>query len=109
VVRCGEWDTQDEVEPLPHQERDAKDIIKHPAFISRNHINDYAIIVVDEPFYLDKHIDTICLPDQFDTKSYDTTNCVATGWGTDEYGKNGEYQVVIYIFNYIHHCFGDPR
>ena len=93
-VRCGEWDTQDEVEPIIHQDREALSIMSHPAFEKRSLDNDFAIIVLYEPFVLDRHVDTICLPDQFN-KNVDWENCVATGWGKDKFGADGEYQVVM--------------
>merc|ERR1712012_792176 len=51
VVRCGEWDTRDEVDP-------------------------------------------ICLP-QLNDQHFTEQNCVATGWGKDEFGDDGNYEVIM--------------
>ena len=43
---------------------------------------------LEEDFQLTQHINTMCLPDPvFEDDSYDTTNCFATGWGKDKFGK----------------------
>merc|ERR1711902_47713 len=44
-------------------------------------------------FLLDQHIDTACLPAA--DESFDGTSCFATGWGKDQFGAAGEYQVVL--------------
>lgn len=56
-----------------------------------------------EEFPLTQHINIICLPDPFyadedfygDKNSYDTSDCVATGWGKDKFNSDGEYQVIL--------------
>ena len=63
IVRCGEWDTQSTNEPVLHQDRVVKKIMLHPGYTSeRLAHNDVSILVLEEPFILDRHIDTICLP-----------------------------------------------
>merc|ERR1712183_711270 len=42
---------------------------------------------------LQQHIDTVCLPDP--EEQFDGQNCFATGWGKDQFGAAGEYQVVL--------------
>ena len=95
MVRCGEWDTQGDHEPLNHQDRFAKEVLIHPGFVKRNLNNDVAIIVMQEEFILSQHIGTICLPNQDDYSNINWENCVATGWGKDEWGKSGRYQVIM--------------
>merc|ERR1712113_385630 len=41
----------------------------------------------------DQHIDTACLPDP--NELFDGTTCFATGWGKDQFGAAGQYQVVL--------------
>ena len=102
-VRCGEWDTQQQIEPQKHVDRFAKHISVHPAFDSKNLQNDFALIHLAEEFPLTQHINTMCLPDPFyadeefddDETSYDTSDCFATGWGKDKFGSDGEYQVIL--------------
>merc|ERR1712213_217101 len=43
-VRCGEWDTQHETEPYPHQDRQVVDLEIHPEFEARNLKNDFAVL-----------------------------------------------------------------
>ena len=63
VVRCGEWDTRSTNEPLYHQDRVVEQIILHPAYTGQSiPNNDVAIFILEEPFDLDHHVDTICLP-----------------------------------------------
>merc|ERR1712018_526274 len=61
TVRCGEWDSKDIFEVLPHQDRNALDIQIHPGFVKRNLKNDYAIITLEREFDLVTHIGTMCL------------------------------------------------
>merc|ERR1711910_54634 len=92
-VRCGEWDTQHETEPKPHQDRQVEALEIHPEFEARNLRNDFAVLFTTEEFVLDSHIDTACLPQP--GENFDGTTCFATGWGKDKFGADGEYQVVL--------------
>jgi len=92
-IRCGEWDTQNQTEPRPHQDRYIADLNIHPEFNPRNLANDWAVLYTQEPFELQQHIDTICLPDP--EEIFDTQTCYATGWGKDQFGAAGQYQVVL--------------
>merc|ERR1712236_57387 len=92
-IRCGEWDTQNQTEPYPHQDRYVQTLNVHPEFDGRNLQNDFAVLFTSEDFVLSSHIDTTCLP-QAD-ELFDETTCFATGWGKDRFGSLGEYQVVL--------------
>merc|ERR1719211_832353 len=92
-IRCGEWDTQHQTEPYPHQDRYVETLAIHPEFDGRNLQNDFAVLFTSENFLLDQHIDTACLPDAGEV--FDGTSCFATGWGKDEFGAAGQYQVVL--------------
>merc|ERR1712168_34494 len=92
-VRCGEWDTQHQTEPFPHQDRQVSALEIHPEFEPRNLQNDFAVLFTSEDFVLSEHIDTACLPEA--GESFDGTTCFATGWGKDKFGADGEYQVVL--------------
>ncbi|XP_074099787.1 phenoloxidase-activating factor 2-like [Cotesia typhae] len=93
VVRAGEWDTQTQSEPLPHQNRDVSRIIMHPNFKSGNLHNDFAVLILSEAMEQAENVDVVCLPDKYEI--FDNTRCVASGWGKDFFGKDGEYQVVL--------------
>merc|ERR1712172_263052 len=92
-IRCGEWDTQHQTEPYPHQDRQVSNLAIHPEFDGRNLQNDFAVLFVSEDFILDQHLDTACLPDA--NEIFDSTTCFATGWGKDQFGAAGQYQVVL--------------
>merc|ERR1712061_5689 len=92
-IRCGEWDTQNQTEPYPHQDRYVQALNIHPEFDGRNLHNDFAVLFTSEDFVLSSHIDTVCLP-QAD-ELFDGTTCFATGWGKDKFGSAGQYQVVL--------------
>ena len=92
-IRCGEWDTQHQTEPYPHQDRKVSNLAIHPEFDGRNLQNDFAVLFVSEDFILDQHLDTACLPGP--NEVFDGTTCFATGWGKDQFGAAGQYQVVL--------------
>jgi len=92
-IRCGEWDTQHQTEPYPHQDRDVQNLAIHPEFDGRNLQNDFAVLFTNGDFILDQHIDTACLPAA--DEIFDGTTCFATGWGKDQFGAAGQYQVVL--------------
>merc|ERR1712119_170951 len=92
-IRCGEWDTQQETEPRPHQDRQVAALEIHPEFEARNLRNDFAVLFTSQEFELSDHIDTACLPQPGD--AFDGTKCFATGWGKDKFGAAGQYQLVM--------------
>ena len=92
-VRCGEWDTQHQTEPYPHQDRYVETLAIHPEFDGRNLKDDFAVLFTTEEFVLDQHIDTACLPEPGEV--FEGSSCFATGWGKDEFGAAGQYQVVL--------------
>merc|ERR1712003_275420 len=92
-IRCGEWDTQHQTEPYPHQDRQVSNLAIHPEFDGRNLQNDFAVLFTNGDFVLDQHIDTACLPAA--DEIFDGTTCFATGWGKDQFGAAGQYQVVL--------------
>jgi len=91
-IRAGEWDTQTTKERLPYQERITSRIFSHPNYNERSLANDVAIIELEDPFQLDQHINTICLPPSGYVSS--SKNCFASGWGKDVFGKQGKFSVI---------------
>merc|ERR1712145_794 len=92
-IRCGEWDTQNETEPYPHQDRYVEALNIHPEYDGRNLHNDFAVLFTSEDFVLASHIDTVCLPQA--EELFEESTCFATGWGKDKFGSAGQYQVVL--------------
>ena len=80
IIRCGEWDTRSENEPSSHQDRRAKQILLHPGYSGIETVhNDIAIIILENDFTLDRHIDTICLPSRVHRSEISFEDCFATG------------------------------
>merc|ERR1712106_1024003 len=94
VVRCGEWDTQTEGEPLAHQGRNVRFVELHPEFNKVNLVNTAALLFLENDFELSDHIDRICLP-EYQEKFEDRSECFVKGWGKETFGKDAEYQVVL--------------
>ncbi len=94
LVRCGEWDTQSFSEPRKEQTRKVKEIVVHPRFDVLEY--NYAVLILEEEFKLNKHIDTICLPDKPDLRDgqYIKEGCVATGWGKTNF-ESDQYQTAM--------------
>jgi secreted trypsin-like serine protease len=92
-VRCGEWDTQTEDEPYPHQDGYVSNFINHPGFKKSSLHNDVAVLFTTSDFTMERNVDTICLPDP--EEIFVNEDCFATGWGKDEFGAEGQYQVIL--------------
>lgn len=92
-VRAGEWDTQTRNELYVDQNREVVRMIVHPQYTKSNLVNDVALLFLAQPFEKEPHISTVCLPPQ-DT-NFDRSNCVASGWGKDVFGRDGKYQVIL--------------
>lgn len=91
TIRLGEWDTQRNYEPHPHQDRGVKVVVIHPEYNRAGALyNDYALLYLDAPAKLSYNVDTVCLG-----TSFDPTSCLSTGWGKDKFGKEGVYQNVL--------------
>lgn len=92
-VRAGEWDTQTTSEPYPHVDADVESIVIHEYFYPGGLFNDIALLFLKTPISKTQHIDSICLPPQ--GIIFDGSRCFASGWGKDEYGVEGKYQVIL--------------
>jgi len=93
VVRCGEWNTQHENEPLKHQERRVESVVRHPEFRSSEHYFNFALLFLEEEFIRAKHIAPICLPSP--CANFEAGDlCVAGGYGKDAFGDEGRYATI---------------
>ncbi|CAB3260985.1 unnamed protein product [Arctia plantaginis] len=93
-IRAGEWDTQTELEKYEFQERLVKELYIHNKFNKRFLLNDIALLRLEKPLELSRHINVICMPKQdevFDTYK----NCIANGWGKDTFGVKGKFAVIL--------------
>ena len=92
-VRAGEWDSNTDLEFLPHEERFVSEIIRHERFQFTSHVNDIAVLVMREAFEWREHIRPICLPPA--NTLFDNSRCLVTGWGKHIFGKAGIYQNIL--------------
>ena len=104
IVRCGDWDSQSELEDLPFQERDVEVIRvrgndgsyqslcifvkKHPCFDVDNHHHNFALLFLKSAFMTTSHISPVCLPQP--GAILGDQNCVSNGWGKDKFGAEGK-------------------
>ncbi|XP_041784738.1 phenoloxidase-activating factor 2-like [Anopheles merus] len=93
ILRAGEWDTQTRNELYKHQDRQVYQVITHEAFNKGSLANDVALVILTDPFLLAENIQPICLPPRGTT--FDYQHCFASGWGKDQFGKAGKYQVIL--------------
>lgn len=81
-VKLGEWklgvELKDE-EPLPFEIIDVRTIKYHPGYIHGLASNDTAMLILEHPVTFDLHINTLCLPDEFQVQ--ESSQCIVTGWG----------------------------
>uniref|UniRef100_A0A182YL63 Phenoloxidase-activating factor 2 n=1 Tax=Anopheles stephensi TaxID=30069 RepID=A0A182YL63_ANOST len=92
-VRLGEWDTQTTNEAYPTQNRDVVEIESHAEYYKGGLFNDVALLYLNKPVELTEVVNTICLPPV--NYNFDNSNCFASGWGKDVFGKAGIYQVIL--------------
>ncbi|PNF30937.1 Tryptase-2 [Cryptotermes secundus] len=92
-VRAGEWDTQTKNELFPHQDRNVRTIVIHPDYYAGALYNDIGLIFLDSAVEYAENVDVVCLPPQ--GAIFDHSQCFATGWGKDSYGKEGRYWVIL--------------
>ncbi|XP_070074884.1 phenoloxidase-activating factor 2-like isoform X1 [Drosophila takahashii] len=93
VVRAGEWDTQITQEIIGHEDRHVKEIVYHEQFNKGALYNDIALMLLESPFSSKPNIQPVCLPNV--GENFDFDRCYATGWGKNQFGKDGEYQVIL--------------
>lgn len=91
-VRLGEWDFKNPTEPMPHQDIRVSRIIRHPDYVTRDIINDVALLILERQAQLGHSVQTICLPRPFQT--FDGSRCHSSGWGKNVFGEKGKYQQV---------------
>ncbi|XP_068626145.1 phenoloxidase-activating factor 2-like [Battus philenor] len=93
-VRAGEWDTQTDKEPHPHQDRDVANLVVHSEYNKRNLRNDVALLFLKNPMILAPNVGLACLPPP-GQRAPGGAKCLASGWGTDRFELAGQYQVLM--------------
>lgn len=96
-VRGGEWDTQTKNELYGHEDRDVVEIVVHKDYYKGGLHNDVALLFLKDPMPLGETINLVCMPPQ--SFNFDRSDCLASGWGKDLFGKEGKYQVILKKIN----------
>lgn len=81
-VKLGEWKLGYELkyeEPLPFEIIHVRTIKYHPGYVQGLSSNDSAILILEHPTTFNLHINTLCLPDDYQVQ--ETSQCIVTGWG----------------------------
>ncbi|KAL6256026.1 hypothetical protein P5V15_013261 [Pogonomyrmex californicus] len=81
-VKLGEWKLGYELqheEPLPFEIINVRTIKFHPGYAQGLPGNDSAMLVLEHPATFNLHINTLCLPDDYQVQ--ETSQCIVTGWG----------------------------
>ncbi|XP_050676846.1 phenoloxidase-activating factor 2-like [Leptidea sinapis] len=94
VARAGEWDSQNLDENYPYQDRNVAQIVRHEDFNNKNLRNDIALLFLASQMKLAPNVGLACLPPVNFVLNYDS-KCITSGWGLDQYGKQGRYQNVL--------------
>ncbi|XP_072755992.1 uncharacterized protein Scaf isoform X2 [Anoplolepis gracilipes] len=81
-VKLGEWKLGYDLEyeePLPFEIIQVQTIKYHPGYVQGLPSNDTAILLLKHPTTFNLHINTVCLPDDYQVQ--ETSQCIVTGWG----------------------------
>lgn len=97
IIRVGEWDTRNEKELWPTQDREAESIIIHHNFFAPASFNDIALIVLTTPVNIAENVDVACLPSQ--GTIFDYANCFSTGWGKTSSNQHSRFANILKKIN----------
>ncbi|XP_011138425.1 uncharacterized protein LOC105182588 isoform X2 [Harpegnathos saltator] len=81
-VKLGEWKLGFELkqeEPLPFEIINVRTIKYHPGYVEGLSSNDTAMLLLEHPASFNLHINTLCLPEDYQVQ--ETSQCIVTGWG----------------------------
>ncbi|KAI8042477.1 hypothetical protein M5D96_003790 [Drosophila gunungcola] len=100
IVRAGEWDFETKTEQLSHVDARIRLIVRHPDYIEETGANNVALLFLETPLRLTRHINPICLPAE--DWHFDNSRCIFSGWGHQSFSeyrymnilKKMEFQVV---------------
>ncbi|CAF4888644.1 unnamed protein product [Pieris macdunnoughi] len=93
-VRAGEWDTQTTKETYPYQDRDVSEIVIHQDFNKKTLFYDIALLFLASPMEYALNVGIVCLPPPGGL-TLAGTECLASGWGKDKFGKDGRFQDIL--------------
>ncbi|XP_055856315.1 phenoloxidase-activating factor 2-like [Episyrphus balteatus] len=91
-VRAGEWESNSNAEPYPHQDRQVVEIIMHENFNAENLKNNIALLFLESPFDEAPHIKTVCLPPV--NTNFDMSRCFTSSWEMKQF-ETGKYPKIM--------------
>lgn len=89
LLRLGEYDLAEEVEPYMYQERRVQIVASHPQFDPRTFEYDLALLRFYEPVVFQPNIIPICVPDT--DENFIGSTAFVTGWGRLYEGKRAQF------------------
>ncbi|EAT46213.1 AAEL002585-PA [Aedes aegypti] len=92
IIRAGEWDIATRNEVIPYQEQRVERIVLHPNFNRELLFFNLALLILEDNFVADEHIQLICMPPQ--NKAFYDENCFTTGWGKVDFSAPS-YQTIL--------------
>ncbi|KAI8038415.1 hypothetical protein M5D96_008313 [Drosophila gunungcola] len=78
-VRAGEWNFKNTSEPQPHVKVGIRSKVRHPGFRIASGANNAALLFLESPLELTRHIQPICMPAA--SRNFDSSRCIVSGWG----------------------------
>lgn len=114
MARFGQWNMENEAQPLPTQESNILSIITHPTYYNNGLFHDVAVLVLEKPVLYSANVLPICLPEQGMVFTAGT-RCYGTGWGSSSsFGKFLsklliEFLVLLLVLALVYICFRTGR
>lgn len=105
-MKLGEWKLGFELkheEPLPFEIINVQTIKYHPGYVEGLSSNDTAMLFLEHPTVFNLHINTLCLPEDYQVQ--ETSQCIVTGWGKSILQGNIRNYFLVYIFLKTLSCF----
>ncbi|KAI8043707.1 phenoloxidase-activating factor 2 [Drosophila gunungcola] len=79
LVRAGEWDLNTDTEQQKHVDVAIRKIVRHSKFDADNGQYNVALLFLEKPLQLTRHINLICLPSS--NRNFIQSRCLVGGWG----------------------------
>ncbi|XP_041566484.1 phenoloxidase-activating factor 2-like [Drosophila elegans] len=92
IVRAGEWDFNTKTEQQKHVDVAIRKIVRHPDFSMSTGANNVALLFLERPLELSRHINIICLPPP--NQNFIRDRCFVSGWGKQHIEDNNYMNIL---------------
>ncbi|KAI8042663.1 hypothetical protein M5D96_003980 [Drosophila gunungcola] len=92
IVRAGEWDFNTKTEQQKHVDVAIRKIVRHPDFSISTGANNVALLFLEGPLELSRHINIICLPPP--NRNFIRDRCFVSGWGKKHIEDNNYMNIL---------------